>query len=253
MRDAGALRIDHVMALLRLWWVPKTAADAGSGAYVYYPIMDLLGILALESQRNKAVVIGEDLGTVPEGIRELLADYGVYSYRVFFFETAADGGYISPAHYPRQAMATLTTHDLPTLIGFWHCDDLRLGKELRLYNNETQLQQLYAQRHANKQRILDSLHGHSVLPADYSRSSEHLAMEQTLNFAMQRHLAATSSQLLCLQLEDALQMSLPVNIPSTSTEYPNWRRKLTQDIEQWQDNAAIRQLFIDISAQRQQG
>src|SRR5690606_38142872 len=228
MQAAGALRIDHVMALLRLWWVPKTAENAGGGAYVYYPIMDLLGILALESQRHQAVIIGEDLGTVPDGIRELLGEYGIYSYRVFFFESAADGGYISPAHYPQQAMATLTTHDLPTLIGFWHCDDLRLGKELGLYKDDAQLQNLYAQRHANKQRILDSLHGHafkgqSILPPDYARSVDHLGMDSTLNYAMQRHLAATSSQLLCLQLEDALQMTQPVNIPGTSTEYPNWR------------------------------
>lgn len=252
MQHAGALRIDHVMALLRLWWVPKSAATAAGGAYVYYPIMDLLGILALESQRNQAVVIGEDLGTVPEGIRELLSDYGVYSYRVFFFETAADGGYISPQHYPQQAMATLTTHDLPTLIGFWHCDDLRLGKELGLYQDEAQLQQLYAERHANKQRILDSLHGHriggdSVLPHDYPRSSEHLGMDKTLNYALQRHLAATSSQLLCLQLEDALEMTQPVNVPGTSSEYPNWRRKLSQPLEQWSQREDIRQLFSDIS------
>lgn len=252
MQHAGALRIDHVMALLRLWWVPKSAATAAGGAYVYYPIMDLLGILALESQRNQAVVIGEDLGTVPEGIRELLSDYGVYSYRVFFFETAADGGYISPQHYPQQAMATLTTHDLPTLIGFWHCDDLRLGKELGLYQDDVQLQQLYAERHANKQRILDSLHGHriggdGVLPHDYPRSSEHLGMDKTLNYALQRHLAATSSQLLCLQLEDALEMTQPVNVPGTSSEYPNWRRKLSQPLEQWSLREDIRQLFSDIS------
>jgi 4-alpha-glucanotransferase len=201
------------------------------------------------------VIIGEDLGTVPDGIRELLAEYGVYSYRVFFFETAADGGYISPAHYPQQAMATLTTHDLPTLIGFWHCEDLRLGKELGLYTDEAQLQGLYAQRHANKQRILDSLHGHafqgeSILPAHYQCSVEHLGMDTTLNYAMQRHLAATSSQLLCLQLEDALQMTQPVNIPGTSSEYPNWRRKLSQPIEQWSQNGDILQLFTDISARR---
>ncbi|KUM53801.1 4-alpha-glucanotransferase [Rheinheimera sp. EpRS3] len=250
MQHAGALRIDHVMALLRLWWVPKTAENAGGGAYVYYPIMDLLGILALESQRNQAVIIGEDLGTVPDGIRELLAQYNVYSYRVFFFETAADGGYISPKHYPVQAMATLTTHDLPTLIGFWHCEDLRLGKELGLYKDKAQFQDLYAQRHANKQRILDSLHGHQSLPGDYSRSAENLGMDQTLNYAMQRHLAATSSQLLCLQLEDALQMTQPVNIPGTSNEYPNWRRKLSEPIEQWSQNHDIRQLFTEISKQR---
>ncbi|WP_333609149.1 4-alpha-glucanotransferase [Arsukibacterium sp.] len=252
MQDAGALRIDHVMALLRLWWVPKSAADAGGGAYVYYPIMDLLGILALESQRAQAVIIGEDLGTVPEGIRELLAQYGMYSYRVFFFETASDGGYISPAHYPAQAMATLSTHDLPTLIGFWHCEDLKLGQQLGLYKDEQQLQQLYQQRHANKQRILDSLHGHAMLPADYPRSVEQLAMDRTLNLALQRHLASGQSQLLCLQLEDWLEMTQPVNIPGTSDEYPNWRRKLSAELEQWTTQPHISALLQDLSQCRQQ-
>ncbi|KKO46652.1 4-alpha-glucanotransferase [Arsukibacterium ikkense] len=250
MQDAGALRIDHVMALLRLWWVPKTADNAGGGAYVYYPIMDLLGILALESQRQQAVIIGEDLGTVPEGIRELLAEYGIYSYRVFFFETAADGGYISPAHYPEQAMATLSTHDLPTLIGFWHCEDLKLGQQLGLYKDEQQLQGLYQQRHANKQQILDSLHGHGVLPADYPRSVDSLGMDRTLNYAMQRHLAAGSSQLLCLQLEDWLEMTQPVNVPGTSDEYPNWRRKLSRELEQWTAEPHIQQLLAELNAAR---
>ncbi len=250
MQDAGALRIDHVMALLRLWWVPKTAANAGGGAYVYYPIMDLLGILALESQRQQAVIIGEDLGTVPDGIRDLLSDYGMYSYRVFFFETAADGGYISPAHYPVQAMATLSTHDLPTLIGFWHCEDLKLGQQLGLYNDEQQLQGLFQQRHANKQQILDSLHGHGMLPADYPRSVDSLGMDRTLNYAMQRHLASGSSQLLCLQLEDWLEMEQPVNVPGTSDEYPNWRRKLSRELERWTSEPHIQQLLAELTAAR---
>lgn len=250
MQHAGALRIDHVMALLRLWWVPKTAANAGGGAYVYYPVMDLLGILALESQRQQVVIIGEDLGTVPDGIRDLLSDYGIYSYRVFFFETATDGGYISPAHYPKQAMATLSTHDLPTLIGFWHCEDLKLGQQLGLYQNEQQLQSLYQQRHANKQRILDSLHGHGMLPADYPRSVDNLGMDRTLNFALQRHLAAGNSQLLCLQLEDWLEMTQPVNVPGTSDEYPNWRRKLSRETEQWSQQPYIQQLLADVTKAR---
>ncbi len=252
MQHAGALRIDHVMALLRLWWVPKTAANAGSGAYVYYPIMDLLGILALESQRQQVVVIGEDLGTVPEGIRELLQQFGIYSYRVFFFETAPDGGYISPAHYSLQAMATLSTHDLPTLIGFWHCEDLKLGQQLGLYRDEGQLQQLYQQRHANKQRILDSLHGHGRLPADYPRSVDQLAMDRTLNFAMQQHLAAGAQQLLCLQIEDWLEMTQSVNVPGTSNEYPNWRRKLSQPLEQWTQEPHIAALLQQLTALRRQ-
>ena len=126
----------------------------------------------------------------------------------------------------------------------------RLGQTPGLYKDDAQLQQLYLERHRNKQRILDSLHGHQVLPTDYSRSSEHLGMDRTLNFAMQRHLAAGQSQLLCLQLEDALEMSQPVNIPGTSDEYPNWRRKLSQPLEQWSQDPVIKQLFNDISLQR---
>ncbi|MCC5852203.1 MAG: 4-alpha-glucanotransferase [Alkalimonas sp.] len=250
MQHAGALRIDHVMALLRLWWVPNTAADARGGAYVYYPIMDLLGILALESQRQQVVVIGEDLGTVPDGIRDLLTQHGVYSYRVFFFEQAQDGGFISPAHYPEQALATLCTHDLPTLIGFWHCDDLKLGQQLGLYPDEAQLQQLFEQRHRNKQRILDSLHGHGALPADYPRQVEQVGMEPVLARALQLHLAKGHSQLLSLQLEDWMQMTQPVNVPGTSDEYPNWRRKLSQTLEHWQQDPAQQGLMQQLTQAR---
>jgi len=252
MRDSGALRIDHVMALLRLWWVPKGATSAGSGAYLYYPIMDLLGILSLESQRNQAVVIGEDLGTVPDGIFDLLQQHGVYSYRIFFFEQAEDGGYISTAHYPVQAMSALTTHDMPTLIGFWHCSDLKLGLQLGLYNEQI-LPGLYADRHQAKQRILDSLHGHHALPADFARQVDALGMDQTLNYALQQHLAKGSCQLLCLQLEDWMEMTEPVNVPGTSDEYPNWRRKLTMTLEQLEQQQHITAHLQQLTANRRTG
>lgn len=252
MRDSGALRIDHVMALLRLWWVPKGAASAGEGAYIYYPIMDLLGILALESQRNQAVVIGEDLGTVPDGIFELLQQHGVYSYRIFFFEQSADGGYTSTAHYPVQAMSALTTHDMPTLIGFWHCSDLKLGLQLGLYTEQI-LPGLYADRHQAKQRILDSLHGHNALPADFPRSVEHLGMDRRLNYALQQHLAKGSCQLLCLQLEDWMEMTEPVNVPGTSDEYPNWRRKLSLTLEQLEQQQHITDHLRQLTASRRTG
>jgi 4-alpha-glucanotransferase len=252
MRDSGALRIDHVMALLRLWWVPKGSASAGEGAYLYYPIMDLLGILALESQRQQAVVIGEDLGTVPDGIFELLQQFGMYSYRIFFFEQAEDGGYTSTAHYPVQAMSALTTHDMPTLIGFWHCSDLKLGLQLGLYTEEI-LPGLFADRHKSKQRILDSLHGHGMLPADYPRSVEHLGMDRTLSFALQQHLARGSCQLLCLQLEDWMEMTEPVNVPGTSDEYPNWRRKLSLTLEQLEQQEHITAHLKQLTANRRTG
>lgn len=230
MASAGALRIDHVMALLRLWWVPE-GDHAREGGYVYYPVDDLLGILALESHRNKNLVIGEDLGTVPEEIRGKLAENGIFSYRVFFFEQAEDGGFFSPSHYPEQSMSTLTTHDMPTLIGYWHCHDLELGKELGLYPSEDVLQNLYAARHADKQEILNSMDGHNTLSGEVSRDVNQTAMTQPLNFGLQTHMATGSSALLSLQLEDWLQMDMPVNIPGTFDEYPNWRRKLTRNLE----------------------
>ncbi|MBD3584353.1 4-alpha-glucanotransferase [Salinimonas sp. HHU 13199] len=230
MASAGALRIDHVMALLRLWWVPK-GDHARDGGYVYYPVDDLLGILALESHRNKSLVIGEDLGTVPEEIRGKLADNGIYSYRVFFFEQAEDGGFFSPSHYPVQSMSTLTTHDMPTLIGYWHCLDLELGKSLGLYPTDEILETLYTSRHEDKQEILNSLHGHHAVGDDVGHDVNVTGMNQALNFGLQTHMATGSSALFSLQLEDWLQMDKPVNIPGTFDEYPNWRRKLSRNLE----------------------
>ncbi|MFT2091291.1 4-alpha-glucanotransferase [Paraglaciecola sp. 2405UD69-4] len=246
MHASGALRIDHVMALLRLWWVPK-GDDATEGGYVYYPVDDLLGILALESHRNESMVIGEDLGTVPPEIRDKLAENGVYSYRVFFFEQAKDGGFYSPSHYPTQSMATLTTHDMPTLKGYWDCLDLVLGKELGLYPNPEVLENLYHSRHRNKQAILDTLHGHRSVNEEVGTDVNYVGMSRALNFGMQKHLAGGASELLSLQLEDWLEMDKPVNVPGTSSEYPNWRRKLTKDLQSIYSDEALNALALDLT------
>ncbi|MDT0594035.1 4-alpha-glucanotransferase [Glaciecola petra] len=251
MKGTGALRIDHVMALLRLWWVHKED-DASDGVYVNYPVNDLLAILALESVRNKSLVIGEDLGTVPDAIREKLHGNGMYSYRVFFFEQAEDGGFYSPSHYPEQSMSTLTTHDMPTLIGFWHCDDLSLGKEVGLYPDQEVLSNLYNIRHENKQHILNTLHGHSAISKNISTDVNYVGMTSELNFGMQTHMATGSSALLSLQLEDWLQMDKPVNIPGTFNEYPNWQRKLSHNIEDIFDRPEIVRLTKELTTRRRQ-
>ncbi|MEE3129182.1 MAG: 4-alpha-glucanotransferase, partial [Pseudomonadota bacterium] len=207
---------------------------------------------ALESHRNQSLVIGEDLGTVPEEIRSKLADNGVYSYRVFFFEQAEDGGFFSPSHYPVQSMSTLTTHDMPTLIGYWHCLDLELGKEIGLYPTEEILQTLYADRHENKQAILDTLHGHGSIGDNVGRDVNHTGMNRELNNGMQVHMAGGSSALLSLQLEDWLEMDKPVNIPGTFDEYPNWRRKLTENIESMFDRHDINELASKLTHARKQ-
>ncbi|CAM3921981.1 4-alpha-glucanotransferase [Vibrio aquimaris] len=232
MKHCGALRIDHVLGLLRLWWIP-TGKNATQGAYMYYPVEDMLSILALESHRHQCSVIGEDLGTVPKGIDKLLSEAGVHSYKVFFFETSEeDGGYISPKHYTQQSMATLCTHDMPTLRGFWHCDDLKMGQELGLYPDKNQLERLFTNRLKSKQGILDSVAWHGYLPEGVGRDAQYVPMDSYLAEGLQQHVAAGSSALFSVQLEDWLEMDKPVNIPGTTDEYPNWRRKLSMNLDE---------------------
>ncbi|OLQ93233.1 4-alpha-glucanotransferase [Vibrio panuliri] len=250
MKHCGSLRIDHVLGLLRLWWIPK-GENATKGAYLYYPVEEMLAILALESHRHQCSVIGEDLGTVPEEIVDKLREAGVHSYKVFFFETSSeDGGYLSPAHYAGQSMSALCTHDMPTLRGFWHCDDLKLGKELGLYPDEEQLQGLFDARLKSKQGILDSVAWHGYLPDGVGRDASLVPMDRYLAEALQLHVAAGASILLSVQLEDWLEMDQPVNIPGTVNEYPNWRRKLSMDLEQLFSVDAVNQIADKLSQVR---
>lgn len=135
MRHFGALRLDHVMALFRQWWVP-VGLGATEGGYVHYPVDDLMSVLALESERHRCLVVGEDLGTVPDEVRRAMAEFAVYSYKVLLFEKHADGSFRRPAEYVRRAIATVTTHDLPTLRGWWEARDLELRDRLELFPGE---------------------------------------------------------------------------------------------------------------------
>lgn len=251
MKACGALRIDHVLGLLRLWWIPK-GEDATKGAYMYYPREDMLSILALESHRHQCSVIGEDLGTVPDEIVDLLADAGIHSYKVFFFETAKDGGFYSPTHYQEQSMSALCTHDMPTLRGFWHCDDLKMGEEIGLYPDPEQLKELFQTRSESKQEILNSVDFHGFLPERVGRDASYVPMDRHLSDALQYHLAAGSSTLLSLQLEDWLEMDKPVNIPGTVDEYPNWRRKLSITLDELFNRQAVNELTKRITEIRAQ-
>lgn len=251
MQHCGALRIDHILGLIRLWWVLK-GESAKEGAYINYPADDLLGILALESQRHACVVIGEDLGTVPEDCADKLQAYGIYSYKVFLFETAADGGFYSPAHYLPQSMATVCTHDMPTLNGYWHCDDLKQGETLGIYKDKAELTNLFIQRAQNKQNILDSVNWHGNLPEQVSRDAAYTSMDKQLAYALQLHVATTSSELFSLQLEDWIGTNLPVNIPGTSDEYPNWRRKLSINLEDIFADEEISAFTKELTQLRQQ-
>ncbi|OTA19445.1 4-alpha-glucanotransferase [Xenorhabdus beddingii] len=265
MRHCGALRIDHVMSLLRLWWIPQ-GETADKGVYVHYPVDDLLAILALESQRNHCLVIGEDLGIVPAEIVGKLHVRGVYSYKVFYFERNDQGEYRSPNEYPVQAMATITTHDLPTLRGFWQDGDLTLGESIGLYPDKTLLAKLYTERKDCRQALLASLNRHGYLsetlpitvdkqpPSQPTPLQEQAGqpMPASINQGIHRYIAHSHCALLGLQPEDWLDMEKPVNIPGTTDEYPNWRRKLTTTLEAMFADAHINQLLQEVREARKQ-
>ena len=237
MRYAGALRLDHVMALLRLWCCPL-GADATAGAYIRFPAADLFAILALESQRNSCVVIGEDLGTVPVEISHLMAQYQVLSYRVFMLEQKAGSYEHASQTYPELALATVSTHDMPTLVGYWQEHDLAMRHQLDLFPNQQVADSLYQLRADEKHLMRDRL---QLEEGNYSQ----------LIRASHLFTASQPARLFAFQLEDLLQMSTPVNIPGTSTEYPNWRRKLIHNIEDILQRPEVQQMINDIRTARQ--
>ncbi|HUX74583.1 MAG TPA: 4-alpha-glucanotransferase [Steroidobacteraceae bacterium] len=227
MRHYGALRLDHVMALFRLWWVPAGASPA-AGAYVHYPLQQLATVLALESARAECLVVGEDLGVVPEEVRAAMAGYGLYHYKVMWFEKE-NGGFRRPEEYPRRSLASVTTHDLPTIRGYWEGLDIELRERLKLYPHAEACAQELLEREADRGALLAALRDQGIaLPAP-ARPDE--AYAPPLAQALHRFLARSGAALAALQLEDLLGMSAPVNVPGTNEEYPNWRRKMSCDLE----------------------
>lgn len=236
MRYAGALRLDHVMALLRLWCCPL-GADATAGCYLRMPAQELFAILALESQRNHCVVIGEDLGTVPAEISELMQHYQVLSYRVFMLEQKAGSYQHRDLTYPPQALATVTTHDMPTLVGFWQELDLALRHQLDLFPSPAVADSLHQLRESEKQILQQQL---GIAQPDAA----------TLVRACHLYTAATPARLFAYQLEDLVLLETPVNIPGTSTEYANWQRKLPHNIETILSDNKVLQLMQEIKQAR---
>ncbi len=249
MHHAGALRLDHVMGLMRLFWIPK-GKDATKGAYVRYPFDDLLGIMALESHRNKCMVIGEDLGTVPEIVQHRMAHWKILSYKVFYFERSGVGSFRKPSDYPAQALVTLSTHDLPTISGFWTSEDIRVRTELDLYPTEELRTRQIRDRVTELTGILDALKDQNLLPSGLEGYSHDAlpGMSDDIALAVQEYLARTPCYLMMVQLEDILGQPKQVNLPGTVDQYPNWRRKITLDLEKWDEDFRIKSLLTVLNA-----
>jgi 4-alpha-glucanotransferase len=230
MRHAGALRLDHAMQLQRLYWVPRgQAADAG--AYVRMPVDDLFGILALESRRNHTVVIGEDLGTVPDGFRERMDAAGVYGYRLFVFERDQSGAFKRPEEFTEQALVALGTHDLPSLVGYWRGIDVAERGRLNLYPREGQHEEEERARKGDRHRLVEALQQLSLLPEHFPHDGE-LSEHQVKALADAVHacLESTPSRIMMVQPEDALGLVLQFNLPGTVDQHPNWRRRYPAEV-----------------------
>jgi (1->4)-alpha-D-glucan 1-alpha-D-glucosylmutase len=253
MRHARALRIDHVMGLMRLFWIPPGGKPA-DGAYVHYPFQDLIGVLALESVRNRCLVIGEDLGTVPDAVRGALAPLGVLSYRLLLFEKERDGGFKAPGAYPAQALAAVSTHDLPTLRSLWIGHDLELRAKLGLYPSEALRRRQVMERAQDRARLLVALEREDLLPAGVTVHPASVPeMTAELARALHVYLARSPAQVMMFQMEDALGQLEQVNLPATTAEYPNWSRKLPLNVEEWSADARVTALAEALRRERGAG
>ena len=237
LRHAGGVRIDHAMGLARLWLVPE-GADPADGAYLAYPLTDLLRLLALESSRHNAVVIGEDLGTVPAGFRETLALTGVHGMRVLWFEHDAQGGFASPRAWDPLAVAMTTTHDLPTVAGWWKGSDIALRAGLGRLGAGVQAADVLAERAAERPALWRSFVAEGVAADDPPPPDA----PQTVVDAAVRFVGRTPSPLCLVPLEDVLGQEEQPNLPGTIEEHPNWRRRTpgVADALLRQDHAAAR-------------
>jgi 4-alpha-glucanotransferase len=245
MQACGALRIDHVMGLLRLWWWPQQAdpeleQELGQGAYVYYPFDTLLAIACLESHQAQCLLIGEDLGTVPPEIVSSLANAGIYSNQLFYFCKDHDG-FTAPAQYKSQSLMMLANHDVPTMAAWWTEEDLKLRLSLSLIT-EDECQQALQIRHLEKQALIMALKGAGLISAAFVEAgtinAEPLSFENIMG-PWCEWVASGESGLFSVQLCDLITQIPGVNIPGTWKEYPNWQQRLSMSLDEISQSSQV--------------
>jgi 4-alpha-glucanotransferase len=226
MRHAGALRIDHVMGLQRLFLIPEGASPR-EGVYVRYPLNDLVRLVALQSRKLRCLVIGEDLGTVPAGFRQVMARASIMSCRLLYFERTKRNGLKSLKRYPKNALVAVSTHDLPTLAGIWRGRDLEWRDRLRLYPSPEAQCEAHCSRQADRRRLMAALRraGLWTERADDPQSLNDLVL------AVHQFLARSPSQLLMVQLKDVVGDIEQANLPGTTNQHPNWQRRLAVSLD----------------------
>ncbi len=244
LRHADGIRVDHIAGLFRLWWIPP-GRPASEGTYVYYDADAMLGILALEAHLADAMVVGEDLGTVPEEVTDAMHERGVLSSSVLYFERdveAAGEPLLPPKRWPEDAMASISTHDLPTTAGFLRGENVRVRAELGLLDDPDGE---HARAAESRDEMLAALADHGLLPADPT--------EQDLVVALHRLLATSASRLLLTSPQDALGEPRQPNLPGTVDEYPNWRIPLPLPVDELLTDPCLRKAVAALREARPSG
>jgi 4-alpha-glucanotransferase len=235
------------MRLFRLFWIPYGMTPA-EGTYVRDYALNLLRVLALESVRSRNIIVGEDLGTVTDEIRGMLAQFRILSYRLFYFEKHHPEKIFKHSNeYPRQALVASSTHDLPTLAGFWTGRDIAARREAGLIDDSTYWTQIEDRRH-EKQRMLNTLHAEHLLPAHYARNANDVPeVDGELHNAVVGFLAQVESMILLLNQEDFTKETDQQNLPGSTAQYPNWQRKMKVCLEELpsSENAGYAAMFRD--------
>jgi 4-alpha-glucanotransferase len=249
MRHAGAVRIDHILGLQRTFWWPP---DGAPGAYVRQPVDDLLAVLALESHRQRCVVVGEDLGTVPAGLHRLLDRTGVLGCSVLYFEREADGSFRRAASYRKHSIASIGTHDLPTLAGFWTARDINWREKLGRYSDPGQPALEREARRTEVAALLRLLEAEGLLPDGIDPSVPPEVLPWPVAVALHRVLARSPALLMALQLEDALGAVEQANLPGTIEEHPNWRRRLARSMAELARARRLKEIAAAIAGERPQ-
>lgn len=250
MKRAGAVRIDHVMGLARLFCIPK----GEKGAYLRYNVNDLIGIVALESHRNKCLVVGEDLGVVPSYFREILEKAGILSFRVFRYEQTNEGQYKPLSVYPKTALIAAGTHDMPTLTGFWSSADIETAKEIGLMGGDGRYEQAQALRMKDRYAMVETLAARGlwfISPAAFDEEISGQKVPPRLTEVLYSYLASAPCCLLLVQLEDILGQKEQMNVPGTNREYPNWRCKLPKMTENLYNDENMKRICGVIAKIRQ--
>jgi glycogen operon protein len=225
-----------VLGFARQFWVPQ-GAEGRDGAYVAFPLDALIAVTALESMRNRCLVVGEDLGTVPDGLREKLAQAGIFSYRVLWFEREGPG-FKPPELYPAQALACLASHDLPTFSGWRRGRDIEIAAAIGQMKEED----IPARRadRAAEVELLDRLAGAEA------------GDEVSAGAAVHRLVARTPSQIMLVQADDLSGETDPLNVPGTDREWPNWRRRVSVPVEELAASAGAQAILAAVRKERQE-